>query len=266
MVSGDCGADWGRHFREIQQDPERVHAQQRAAVKENAADSKGTKGMTVAALERHYIQCMEEMEQKRPSQARKEYREELEKGARLISQFSRRQHGQDHGQDLGRFIDIDSGVRYSQQARLHLQASDDWLARRAKNSSTSEGVAICHEAKEKISFVFSTPLLLVHLNKKGNEVWEKPTSQICVRYRDGQEVCRKGVYCKRLHFIPTKDCTNPSYLATGICSNYSKCHSRHPWDAEQWGDRETAHRQHQATVKSRAKGQGKKPPAKCQGA
>ena len=263
MVAKNGGSVWDRHLREILQDPERVHAQQRAAVDEQAAESM-VKGWRIVALERHYVECMEEFEENKiaPSRARKEHNKELEKGAIAISQFSRRHNGQ----DLGRLIDINAGICISLQARIRLQASNDWLAKREKDSRTSEGIAICCEAKEKINFVWSTPLLMVRLDKKGNEVWEKPTQQICVRYRDGQEVCRKGVYCKRLHIIPTKDCTNTSYLATGICSNYSKCHSRHPWDAEQWGDRETAHQQHQATVKSPAKSQGKKAPAKSQGA
>ena len=139
MVAKNGGSEWDRHFREILQDPERVHAQQRAAVDEHAAEST-VKGWHIVALERHYVECMEVLEKNQiaPCRARKEYNKELEKGASAISQFSRRHNGQ----DLGRLIDINAGICISLQARIRLQASNDWLAKREKDSRTSEGIAI----------------------------------------------------------------------------------------------------------------------------
>ena len=68
----------------------------------------------------------------------------------------------------------------------------------------------------------------------------KKTTQVCVKFREGREVCKKGASCRKLHITPKKICTNPSYQETGICSNWSKCRCRHPWDEEKWGSHNDA--------------------------
>ena len=69
----------------------------------------------------------------------------------------------------------------------------------------------------------------------------KKTTQVCVKFREGREVCKKGPSCRKLHITPKKICTNPSYQETGICSNWSKCRCRHPWDEEKWGSHNDAY-------------------------
>ena len=69
----------------------------------------------------------------------------------------------------------------------------------------------------------------------------KKTTQVCVKFREGREVCKKGASCRKLHITPKKICTNPSYQETGICSNWSKCRCRHPWDEEKWGSHNDAY-------------------------
>ena len=66
------------------------------------------------------------------------------------------------------------------------------------------------------------------------------TKQVCTKFREGQEVCRDQK-CRKLHVFPKKDCRNASYLECGICSNWSKCRSRHPWDQEKWGNKTDAY-------------------------
>jgi len=81
------------------------------------------------------------------------------------------------------------------------------------------------------------------------------TKQVCVKYREGQVVC-KDPSCRKLHVIPKRDCKNASYMSMGICSNWSKCRSRHPWDERKWGDKEEAYRKYvemQKEVKPKAK-------------
>ena len=113
---------------------------------------------------------------------------------------------------------------------------------------------ISEEGLAKIYFVQCTPLLQVSYNEAGGEHWSKGTSQLCVRHREGRERCRRGAYCERLHIVPTRDCTNKDYLTTGICSNYSRCRSRHPWDEEAWGDKDIAYRKHTHTHTHTPKG------------
>ena len=68
---------------------------------------------------------------------------------------------------------------------------------------------------------------------------QKATRQVCTKFREGQVRCNDP-NCRKLHITPRKDCQNASYLKTGICSNWSQCHSRHPWD-EKWGDKDAAY-------------------------
>jgi hypothetical protein len=65
------------------------------------------------------------------------------------------------------------------------------------------------------------------------------TKQVCTTYREGHEVC-DDPQCRKLHIFPQKDCKNDSYLQCGICSNWGKCRSRHPWNTKQWGDKTEA--------------------------
>merc|ERR1712025_1220844 len=69
---------------------------------------------------------------------------------------------------------------------------------------------------------------------------QKQTKQVCTKFREGQVVCDDPT-CRKLHIMPKKDCTNDSYKKFGICSNWSKCRSRHPWDARRWGDKDAAY-------------------------
>ena len=55
--------------------------------------------------------------------------------------------------------------------------------------------------------------------------------------------------CRKMHIFPKKDCKNASYLSCGICSNWSKCRSRHPWDFEKWGGKDDAYEKYKATQK-----------------
>lgn len=233
------GSHWAAHYEEILQDPDRAHAQQRKAFAEFAAGKHKPESMNAHQLERHYRSCAKVFAELHPapSAVRSEISQELEHGVRLIAEFSRRQKQE-------KFIDIDAGIKMAQRARTRLQAFEDYVASMSNGEVLTESTEISREAVEKIRFIESTPLLLVHLDRAGNEIWEKPTRQPCIRYREGREVCRRGVYCKRLHFIPKKDCTNRSYLLTGICSNYSKCRCRHPWDTERWGDHDLAYKKH----------------------
>jgi hypothetical protein len=58
--------------------------------------------------------------------------------------------------------------------------------------------------------------------------------------------------CRKLHIFPQKDCKNDSYLQCGICSNWGKCRSRHPWNTKQWGDKTEAYEKYKERNKKGA--------------
>ena len=135
-------------------------------------------------------------------------------------------------------------ILMAQSVRVQLQALDDWVVGRHRSARTTLGVPISEEGLAKVHFVHVTPLLQVSYDEAGRERWCKGTTQLCVRHREGRERCHRGAYCERLHLVPTHDCTNKGYLTTGICSNYSRCRSRHPWDENAWGGKDTAYQRY----------------------
>ena len=74
------------------------------------------------------------------------------------------------------------------------------------------------------------------------------TKQVCTKFREGHEIC-EDPKCRKLHIFPKKDCRNESYLQCGICSNWSKCRSRHPWSVSKWGDKNDAYEKFKAKQK-----------------
>merc|ERR1712167_258488 len=86
------------------------------------------------------------------------------------------------------------------------------------------------------------------LRRNSPDQKEHQTKQVCIKFREGQVVC-KDPHCRKLHVIPRKDCTNASYVKFGICSNWSKCRARHPWDQDAWGDKDEAYARYQKAQK-----------------
>jgi len=231
--------DWKRHHARALLDPAAAQTKQRHEgdlTRSELAKLLGAShnGIGVARLENHYIRFAQCCTECTPSEGRRKALDHgrLDKCNATLAMLSKRRRDSLAGCILA--------MEEAQITRVRVQAFLDTLEGTSKDAVTSSGQPICQEGLDKIMFVYNTPTKIVTYDKCLREIWQVPTQQICVTHREGREVCPHGSYCKRQHIFPTKDCTNLNYLTTGICSNYSKCHCRHPWDTMRWGNHEEA--------------------------
>ena len=65
-----------------------------------------------------------------------------------------------------------------------------------------------------------------HITKSGG---------ICIHNREDNNCKLPEGQCPGKHVYTGKICTNKWYTKVGLCSNWGKCHDRHPYDESKWG-------------------------------
>jgi len=144
-----------------------------------------------------------------------------------------RKHARLHAtnQSRGESGDAERGSVYQRSHHLRDEEAEDgeWDSELAK-----------FEASPLFRSLMKSPVITTPATLDKKKENKPTTKQVCTKFREGQIVC-DDPHCRKLHIIPRKDCTNACYVKFGICSNWSKCRSRHPWDQKRWGDKEAAY-------------------------